>query len=166
MEAELQRLAPAERGRRLALTAKKLGFELADDRFDHLPMLAPGELREMAAAGIEIGSHTVTHPALPALDRAAALGELTESKTVLESALGRPVRFFAYPFGKEDHFNPEIEDLVRRAGYRAACTAIRGINRRGTDPFRLLRLGVKDDAPGIFAYKLSRWRAPGAAHRR
>ena len=166
MEAELQCVAPAERERRLVLIAKKLGFEHADDPFDSFPMLAPDELREMAGAGVEIGSHTVTHPALPALDSTAALDELTRSKTVLESALGRPVRFFAYPFGKEEHFNPEIETLVRRAGYQAACTAIRGVNLRGTDPFRLLRLGVKDDPPEIFAYKLSRWFASGPARRR
>ena len=53
------------------------------------PWMAPGsgarmmnesELRELAAAGVEIGAHSVTHPDLSRLDYAACLREITESR--------------------------------------------------------------------------------------
>src|SRR6478752_4779892 len=49
------------------------------------------ELRELAAMGVEIGSHTVTHPVLTTLDEQCIFRELDESKKILEDQLGRPV---------------------------------------------------------------------------
>jgi peptidoglycan/xylan/chitin deacetylase (PgdA/CDA1 family) len=153
----LCRATPDRRERLLGDIAERLGFARDADPFDELPMLTPEQLREMAAAGITIGSHTVTHPALSYLRREEALGELVESKKILEAMLERPVRSFAYPFGEREHFNAETMDLAREAGYEAACTTVRGINRAGADPLALLRVGVQDDPPAVFAFKLSRF---------
>jgi peptidoglycan/xylan/chitin deacetylase (PgdA/CDA1 family) len=158
IEPSLWRAGRAERERLLGVIAEKLGVDPANDPADDLPMLAGDQLRELADAGIDIGSHTVSHPSLAALAREEALGELTESKTLLESKVGRPVKFFAYPFGGAEHCNAATERLVREAGYEAACTTIRGVNRSGTDLFRILRVGVENDPAEIFAFKLSWYR--------
>lgn len=60
------------------------------------------ELRELAAAGFEIGAHSVSHRALPGLSRRAVESELRDSRRVLEEALGAPVCHFAYPRGAMD----------------------------------------------------------------
>ena len=74
------------------------------------------QLREMAAAGMEIGSHSRTHAHLPPLDTDLAWKEINASKAELEQELGVPVTTFAYPFGE---FSAALAAQVRRAGYLA-----------------------------------------------
>lgn len=115
-------------------------------------LLDAGELREMHAAGMEIGSHTVSHARLPDLDDAALAQELTDSKSALEDAIRAPVSSFAYPYGLWD---ARCEEAVRRAGYAAACTTRTGWATRDGDPFKLRRLTVfNHDSLGRFARKL------------
>src|SRR5207237_641527 len=54
---------------------------------------------EMCRAGITIGSHTRTHPALPLESEEKVLDEVAGSRRALEHRLGVPVRHFAYPGG-------------------------------------------------------------------
>lgn len=116
-------------------------------------LLSAGELRRMAESGMEIGSHTVTHPALPTLDVASAEREVTASRHMLQDLLGRPVESFAYPFGQWDALS---EDLVKEAGYRSACLTRTGWGLRDGDPFRLRRLTIyNQDDLGRFARKLA-----------
>ena len=84
--------------------------------------LSPDQLREMAGAGITIGSHSATHPHLGRIPFNQADREITHSKKVLEDLLGLPVRWFCYPFGS---FYPELMESVRKAGYCGAVSAIR-----------------------------------------
>ena len=115
-------------------------------------LLNAAELREMHAAGMEIGSHTVSHARMPTLDDAALARELTDSKATLEGAIGAPVSSFAYPYGLWD---ARCEEAVRRAGYTAACTTRTGWAMRDGDPFKLRRLTVfNHDSLGRFARKL------------
>jgi peptidoglycan/xylan/chitin deacetylase (PgdA/CDA1 family) len=82
-------------------------------------MMSADELRELAAAGIELGAHTVTHPDLSALDRQACLTEMVESKRALERIGGRPVLTFAYPSCR---YGPAAVEAARDAGFVAAVT--------------------------------------------
>jgi peptidoglycan/xylan/chitin deacetylase (PgdA/CDA1 family) len=101
------------------------------------------ELRAMAAAGIEIGAHTLTHPILTRLSDEAADREIRRSREDLETGLGAPVHHFAYPNGGGViNHDTRIANLVRAAGFRSATTSINGVVRRETDPFRISRLGV------------------------
>ncbi len=156
LETALMPAPPAERDRLLADLAHRLGLKADSDPADEIPALTAGHLKSMAAAGVEIGSHTVTHSALSSLGRDDAAAELTASKKTLESILDRRVKFLAYPFGRPEHFNRGVEALAQAAGYEAALTTVRGINRDG-DVYALKRLNVYDDPPAIFAFKLSRW---------
>ena len=79
------------------------------------------EVRELAAMGMEIGSHTVTHPVLPQLDEKAMFQELEGSKKKLEDLLGRPITSVCYPKGK---FNRLVCEKAAKAGYSLARTTV------------------------------------------
>jgi peptidoglycan/xylan/chitin deacetylase (PgdA/CDA1 family) len=104
-------------------------------------MLTSDELRQLAAAGVEIGAHTVTHSDLTRLSFADALGELAESKSALEEVIEAPVDMAAYPYG---HANAETRAAAREAGFRAACRTL----GKGSwaDPFDLPRQTMENRA--------------------
>ncbi|NMF96728.1 polysaccharide deacetylase family protein [Aromatoleum toluolicum] len=115
-------------------------------------LLSVAELRDMHAAGMEIGSHTVHHARLPALDDNALALELQDSRAALEDALGLAVTSFAYPYGAWDM---RCAGAVRAAGYLAACTTRTGWALRDGNPFTLRRLTIfNHDTAGTLARKL------------
>jgi peptidoglycan/xylan/chitin deacetylase (PgdA/CDA1 family) len=72
------------------------------------------QVKEMAAAGWEVGSHTISHLDLTALEPERQRREVVDSRTELESALGVPILTIAYPFGLS---NSGIIDYAHFAGY-------------------------------------------------
>lgn len=96
------------------------------------------------AAEVDLEPHTRTHPVLPRCDDATARDEIAGSKADLEQLLGRACEVFAYPNGD---FGERDVALAREAGFRWAVTALPGLNDARTDPMRLRRLVVRDDAP-------------------
>ena len=106
------------------------------------PMLAPAQLRELAAEGCDIGAHSMTHPELDCLDRTAAGEEIRQSKDVLEQLLIQPVASFAYPHGYHDR---EVKRLVAEAGYTSAAAVRNALSPAGDDPFALARVTVMSD---------------------
>jgi peptidoglycan/xylan/chitin deacetylase (PgdA/CDA1 family) len=105
-------------------------------RIPRLPLLTWAQVAEMAAAGIEFGSHTCTHPYLDELVGAEISAEIKSSQTTLQQHLRRPISVFAYPYGR---FNTDAEQLVRRT-YTGACTTELGVVTATTDPYRLPRI--------------------------
>jgi peptidoglycan/xylan/chitin deacetylase (PgdA/CDA1 family) len=104
------------------------------------------QLRAMAAAGIEIGAHSYTHADLgPLADPVALHREVVSAREDLQAALGRPVRYFAFPFGKQANLNSEAFALARQAGYEAVCSSYGGFNFPGDDAFHLQRIPSGDD---------------------
>jgi peptidoglycan/xylan/chitin deacetylase (PgdA/CDA1 family) len=104
-----------------------------------LPMLSWGEVSEAARSGIEIGGHTLTHPALDALPPAHARHEVRYSKTAIEDRLGLAVRSFAYPFG---YYDRRVRALIVEAGYESACAVRYGLSGPDDDLFALRRYYV------------------------
>lgn len=81
------------------------------------------QIEELAAHGVTIGSHTMTHPRLSELTPDAARTELERSKRELEDRLGRAVEFLSYPYSAR---TPAVQQLAAELGYRAACASDRG----------------------------------------
>ena len=108
-------------------------------------MMTADELRELAAAGVEIGAHTVTHPDLSQADLETCLREMGESKATLEELLGTPVTSFAYPFF---FHGPAAVEAARRLGFRAALS---GRGHGGRDPLTFDRTLItgKDGVPSF-----------------
>ena len=108
------------------------------------------QLRAMAAAGIEIGSHAYTHADLGAVvDRRKLHYEVVSAGEDLQQALGRPVRYFAFPFGQHAHLNREAFEMAYQAGYEGVCSAYGGFNFPGDDPFHLQRISVENEMIGL-----------------
>lgn len=112
---------------------------------DHREMLEWGEVRRLAANGVEIGGHTCSHAILSRLDEASAREEIGLSRASIAAELGAPPRHFAYPNGSATDFGERDVRLVREAGFETATTSIEGVNRPGADPYRLLRFNVHED---------------------
>jgi peptidoglycan/xylan/chitin deacetylase (PgdA/CDA1 family) len=91
--------------------------------------LAWSQVRELLAAGMEIGSHTYSHPNLARISREEAEQELRTSRDLIGDRLGTAVDLFAYPFGKPRvHFTAETREVARLTGYRiAAAVTYRGV---------------------------------------
>ena len=112
----------------------------ADPDVSGRPLITPSEARELSNGLVGFGAHSRTHPDLTSLTLAEGGVEVAGSRRDLEEALGATVTTFAYPYGR---WNPEIRELVRRAGYLAACTVNAGRNRPSIDPYELRRLEVR-----------------------
>ncbi len=102
--------------------------------------LAPAQLRELAAAGFEIGSHSVTHRMLTALEPRELADELAGSRARLEDAAGVRVTHFSCPHGR---WSPAIAAAARRAGYETVSTSEAGLNGPTTSGTRLRRIAVQ-----------------------
>ena len=76
------------------------------------------ELRELARAGWEIGSHTVSHAMLTQASEDELANELRESRESIERELDQPCHSLAYPYGEAD---ARVIAAAEAAGYRAAC---------------------------------------------
>ncbi len=100
------------------------------------------QLRDLAAAGVEIGAHTRTHADLGAIrDTNQLADEVVAATRDLEAAVGQRIRYFAFPFGMHANLHPAAFGLAREAGFEAVCSAYGGYNRPGDDPFHLQRFG-------------------------
>ena len=89
------------------------------------------QLRDMSDAGIEIGAHTRTHADLGNLtDRSQLVDELVVARSELEDALGRSVRYFAFPYGAHHNLSAEAFRLAKEVGYAGVCSNYGGYNHR------------------------------------
>jgi peptidoglycan/xylan/chitin deacetylase (PgdA/CDA1 family) len=107
---------------------------------------------------ITIGSHTSTHPLLPAITEEDALRELIESRAELEKMLDREIPLFSFPFGG---FNERLIALCRQAGYRRVFTTLPYFAFTDPDEFVVGRVRVDPtDWPLEFRLKVAgayRW---------
>jgi peptidoglycan/xylan/chitin deacetylase (PgdA/CDA1 family) len=102
-------------------------------------LLGVADLRALREAGIEIGSHSMTHADLSACEAGLRMMEVRDSRYRLEDTLGEPVEHFAYPFGR---LNRDAYARVQEAGYRTAVTVADGVVRRTDNPLLLNRVEV------------------------
>lgn len=108
-------------------------------------MLSQEQILEMQKTGMEIGSHTLSHPNLKHLNVEEARRQISQSRAVLEEMLGKPVGIFAYPYGA-GAYTPAVKGLVQLAGYTLAVGIRQGINVPGAeDYFALKRITVRRD---------------------
>jgi peptidoglycan/xylan/chitin deacetylase (PgdA/CDA1 family) len=146
----LFRASPARRG---MLLGNILGWAEEENqvRSDHQPM-SWGDVRKLISAPLlEIGGHTISHPALPKLDVPTQETEIKNNKLRLEALSGRRLRYFSYPHGEH---NAETVRVVRQAGFEAALTTEAAAVPRSPDLFRLPRICAGDWAGEEFENRL------------
>ena len=116
------------------------------------PKLTDDDVQAMLDSGAwELGSHTVTHALLPALNEDEKRAEIVGCKAQLEFRFKTPVDTFAYPFGLFDGTDVEIAEA---AGFALAVTTEPGISlclRREALTLKRIKVSGKD---GLFAFAL------------
>ena len=101
------------------------------------------EIRQLSRDGsIEIGAHTVTHPALSSLSPEDQRREITTGQRALEEITGSKVQSFAYPYGDTGDFTQETAEIVEAAGFLLAVTTVYGSVEPGDDVFQLNRCAI------------------------
>jgi peptidoglycan/xylan/chitin deacetylase (PgdA/CDA1 family) len=101
---------------------------------------------------VEIGAHTVNHPALSTQTPQEQRAEIRQSKMALEAQLGRPVTGFAYPYGL---YSSDTVDAVRDAGFDYACACDSSIVRGHSSPLLIPRIDTSDCGGDVFEKYLS-----------
>jgi len=109
------------------------------------------QVTEMARSGVDIESHTFSHPFLTMKNNHNVTAEtypqflqheLVESKQTIEEHTGKGVRFLCYPFGDYD---TTVAEAASKAGYEAALTTERGVITRSTPLLQLKRYLIHND---------------------
>jgi peptidoglycan/xylan/chitin deacetylase (PgdA/CDA1 family) len=119
---------------------------------------SPEEIRRLREPGlIDIGAHTCTHPMLSQLPAGEQLQEISRSKELLEEIVGNPIEAFSYPYGGRFDYSQDTVDLVRRSGFRLACSNFEGHVRGSNDFYQLPRYLVRNWDGDIFARHLEKW---------
>ncbi|WP_405242489.1 polysaccharide deacetylase family protein [Lentisalinibacter salinarum] len=130
--------------------------EQADSPLPDNLMMTDTQVRELHAAGMTIGAHTVDHPILRLCDSAEARREISASRDYLEALSGDKVTLFAYPNGKPGtDYLPEQARLVEELGFKAAVSTAPGASRAGDDVFQLRRFTPWDRSRHKFAARLA-----------
>jgi peptidoglycan/xylan/chitin deacetylase (PgdA/CDA1 family) len=121
---------------------------------------------------IEIGAHTTTHRALRLLSPDEVAADIGDNKRYLEKLLGRPVGWFAYPYGPPSIGGTREAEIVRKLGFRGAVTTDPGalFPAQAAAPFLLPRQNAEVPAApvahalaganGVFRALATRFGAP------
>ena len=139
---EVRAAGPVERSELISRLLERLGVESSDVGWDKLTW---DDVREMAAAGIRFGAHTLDHPILSHVSATEARRQVKGSKHRIESELGCEVTSFAYPNGRPVDFDATTKLILSEEGFRSAVTTVPGSNDASSDPFELRRVGFWDD---------------------
>lgn len=98
-------------------------------------------IKEMANNGMDIGSHTMTHPLMSQMSEQVLCREVQDSRNRLRDELGRSVNGFVYPSGD---YHAMAKEVVRQAGHWYACTSESGFVTPSSDPYLLRRVNISD----------------------
>jgi peptidoglycan/xylan/chitin deacetylase (PgdA/CDA1 family) len=115
------------------------------------PLLSGHQVAELAAAGMEVGSHGATHTRLAALPACQLEAEISGSRARLSELVGAPVRGFAYPYGSMD---AAARQAVRDAGYDYACAVQTPRADLGIMALPRIYVGQDDGAARLTAKRL------------
>jgi peptidoglycan/xylan/chitin deacetylase (PgdA/CDA1 family) len=154
---DLKHALPALRERDLEAT-----FFIVAGRLGQPGFVDASGVRELAAAGMTIGSHGMSHLPWRRLDNGARHDELIRAKAVLEEVVQQPVTEAACPFGSYDR---RVIAGLRGAKYRRVYTSDRGTTR--PNDFLQARNSIRPtDEPDILSRIAELDRRPDHALRR
>lgn len=110
------------------------------------------QIREMQAAGVDIGSQSHTHPHMHQIDLDKARQEIDTSNNRFIEELGIKPTLFAYPYGE---YTPEIRDLIQEMGFYAAFGQHSGIMHKTLNPYEFPRFAFNEAYGDLKRLKLA-----------
>lgn len=114
-------------------------FFISGERLGVTGGLEPEMVAGMAAEGLDIGSHGMTHRFLTDLSKEEQTHEMEQSRAVLERVTGTSVDFYAPPGGRID---PHGVAELKRLSYLAVCNSVFGFNRTEGRRFEISRIPI------------------------
>ncbi len=113
------------------------------------------DLLNLQADGVDIECHSKDHPFLnhkngktPEQYDQWLTDEIVVSKSILEQKLGKPIHFFAYPYGA---YNQEVQTKIIDAGYDGIFTVANNPVYSTTSPFSIGRYVITKGEEKLFA---------------
>lgn len=113
------------------------------------PYMTWAQIKQMSDAGMEMMSHTVSHPDLGTSDDATVIDQITSSKAVLQEQTGKTIDYFVYPAGEpfrsgSAERQAQVVQMLKDAGYKGALLA-NGVfgGQDPNAPFQLNRVRVE-----------------------
>lgn len=134
---------------------KKHGFTatvfMISDRVGAAGYLSAEQVKEISDAGLDIGSHSVSHADLKELNAEELKREVEGSRAVLEEVTGREPAFFAYPEGK---FNALVRKAVIDAGYEGAVATNPGRGTPYDDVYAIRRTRISRTSDSMVVFEI------------
>ena len=140
-----------ERQRVIDAVISALRVHVPEKPTDEYSAVNWGEVKEMAENGIEIGSHTISHPILSKIDPDQLVKEVCLSKNVLETQLDTQIKSFCYTNSHPGDINGKVVSEVKAAGYLGSPF---WRDYSTFDPYLMPRIGLSNDMRE-FAVKLA-----------
>jgi peptidoglycan/xylan/chitin deacetylase (PgdA/CDA1 family) len=103
-------------------------------------LLTAAELRQLAAARMTIGAHTLSHPILSEASPELARAEVAECRAKLASVVQQRIWALAYPFGDPQSVTPEVLAIPEECGYEAGFLNFGGGLGADLPPYALPRI--------------------------
>lgn len=124
------------------------------------PLMNADQVREVADAGFEIGSHSLAHLRMPSLSDGELFDHVRRSRLILAELTGAEVSGFCYPYGAA---GAREADAVRAAGYDYAC-AVGPVDPAGRHTIVRTFVGDRDGGARLWAKRARhRLRSVGVA---
>jgi peptidoglycan/xylan/chitin deacetylase (PgdA/CDA1 family) len=127
-------------------------------KFNVAACMTWSQVRELQRAGIQFGSHTVTHPQLRNLNMRGVGEEVRCSKERIEEELSCAVASFSYPYAfpeTDRMFTQGLQNVLEESGYKNGVSTVIGTADRTANIFFFKRLPVNGcDDPSLFGAKI------------
>jgi peptidoglycan/xylan/chitin deacetylase (PgdA/CDA1 family) len=127
--------------------------------YEQKVFLDESDIRDLAAKGVTIGNHSSTHKVLAGCDEATLRHEILENRLYLESLTGNPVKHFALPFGKREHYDQHVLDLCRITGHEFIFSTNPTFfepSTAGCQHRPIPRIGLTDETPAAVTFTINR----------
>jgi peptidoglycan/xylan/chitin deacetylase (PgdA/CDA1 family) len=113
--------------------------------------MSTDQVKNLYLQGMEIGSHTITHPDLTKVTQSQLVNEMSQSQTTLQNAIGAPVLNFAYPYGA---YNSGTVSVGKQY-YNSQRSVDQGLNTK--DNLDLTRIKIYEVDNDISQVQVQSW---------
>jgi len=110
------------------------------------------QIRELAQAGVTIGSQTVSHPHMPLLSDERNAAELRDSNARFEEKLGKRPTLIAYPYGE---YSLAVRRVTEQAGFAAGFGQHSGVLHQGADFYYLPRFAMNESYGDLKRFRMA-----------
>ena len=125
-----------------------LDFVIQQRAFPHdiecgcpVPPNSEDQIRQISDLGAEIGAHTRHHPSVGEIhDPKEMFDEVVSATDELSALIGKPIRYFAFPYGQSQNMSAAAVHLARRYGFEGVCSAFGAYNFPGNDAYHIRRI--------------------------